>query len=471
MATELNGIPGALELYNRILDVVTVDGAPLGSRLLPGGWNAWECVAQIAFMVDLAHWTKSGTKPDRALFKFRGFFIGAFLALWTIISILISLARRSRVLVFSVDKTSATGAVDFRIERVYTHLRKQHIRYVELFHTEVRFATIQRTVLKGRTALYLEGIDWMYYCGAALRTNPEPIIGGLESFTEKESRIIRSFVTKYVQAEGMFAFRIKVLSWFLQRSVTQVIFGIDDARCYQSLAAASHNSHKPFYAFQHGHITPYNIAWLSDARLQGARAVPTKLVVWNEYWKQELLALKSVWRPDDIIVAGSPKDTRKESLRRGSESVVVVPFETEAPRGVIAQIVEELHAAGFRVLFKLRPDKPTAYQLDSLGTSREYVEPVSIVSEPVSAVIGTYSTYLYDALAEGIPVGVVRTSLRYAERLVLSGMVGTLEVGSVASGVRTLIELSDSECAARAARVVPIDRFTEVLGALLKDVA
>lgn len=471
MSTDLHGIPEAYALYNRILDTVTVDGLPLGSRVLPGGWNAWECVAQLAFMVDLAQWTKSGVKPDRALTTIRSFTIGAILALWTVCSVGHAFIFRTRILVFSVDKISAKGSIDFRIERIYAFLRAKRFRSIELFHSDIRFDTLRRMIRRCRPALYLEGIDWIYHCVTMFKHKHVPTIGGLDAFSEKESRIIRSFVSKYVRAEGMFAFRTKFLSFVFKRAAFRVVLGIDDARCYQSIAAAAHTEHVPFYAFQHGHITPYNVGWLTDKRLLGARAIPSGLIVWNEYWKQECLALNSVWTSDELIVGGSPKDFQKGTLVRGDRKIVVIPFETEAPREVVSQIVDELHRGGYRILFKLRPDRQVTQQLETLGSSREYVEAVTTITEPVCAVIGTYSTYLYDALASGVPVGIVRTQLRYAERLMASGMVGVLEVGSLEKDIEAIRSLSDAVCAQRASRVAPIDRFTETLGALLKDVA
>lgn len=465
------GLPYAYDLYARMLESVTVDGGALRDRTLPGGWSAWECAAQLAFMVDLAGFAKTGQKPQSGLVSVRALCVGAVLAAWTLLSTLFATVTRVPVVVFSVDKDSAPGGIDFRIEKLYQTLHARNESYIEFFHTEGGVQSIVRMLRRFRPSLYLEGIDWWYHVTHVFIAPAHVAVGGLETFTPEEAQVIERIVTKYVRAEKLFAYRARVVERILGAGAYSVIFGIDDARYYHALAAAASRLKIPFYALQHAHITPYNVAWLTGA-ISAPRAKPSTFLVWNEYWKQELGALKSVWSESEIEVAGSPKRGQSKMLKRGGDGTpVVIPYETEAPREMIIALVKELAAKNYRILFKLRPDRPKELQLNTLGDSRTLVEPVSEITEPVCAVLGTYSTYLYDALADGVPVGVVLSELRYAERLLASGMVVPVEIGKVSEGVQRLIETQDEACARFSRSVAPVDTLDEVLGAILSRVA
>lgn len=458
----------AYELYVRMVREVRVDGIPLTDITLSSGWSAWEPAAQLAFMVDLAGWTREKCVPKTGPVSFSGLCVGAVLFAWSLVSLMLCMIRPRRALLFSVDKESGPHRTDFRIGKVYARLRTHHTPFIEFFHTTVSVGSLKRMLLRFRPAFYLEGLDWWYHITHKPGTTPE--LSGLETFSELEADIVRSTVTKYVQARGLFEYRIRAVRRILKMCGVQIVLGVDDARHYHSLATASLELGIPFYAFQHAHVTPYHVGWLGG--LGGRRARPSKMIVWNEYWKKEFETLGAVWPPDDLIVGGSPKhDVAATLCRGGPGSPVVIPYETEAPKSAVQELVRELVASGVRVLYKLRPDVSHADQLAVLGVEAKLVTPTTIIDEPVRAVVGTYSTYLYDALAIGVPAVVLKTELRFAERLVASGLVVSAQLGSVGRALSATDLLSNEECARRAEVVRPADMFDSVLGELLQSVA
>lgn len=467
----LGGLPYAHDLYTRMLDHVLVDNEPLGTRVLASGHNAWECASQLAFMVDLGNWAKYGTMPDKPRLTLKSFCVQGALAVWTLVSVLVSM-RKSKVLVFSVDKTSAHPHIDFRLSELYRVLHSQKVSYLELFHTDVRLQSLRTALTRGRPALYLEGIDWLYCVCSVGKRRVRHTVTGLETFSKEEARVLKIIVEKYVDAEGLFDFRTAFLTWAIKAASIRTIVGIDDARYYHAISVAAQKLALPFIAFQHAHITPYNIAWLHDSRLKGHRARPSTLAVWNEFWKHEFRALHSVWEEAELVVAGSPKDEKTLSVARGdAHTPVVIPFETEAPREKVSALVEALHKSGIRILFKLRPDKTPAFQLGTLGDARTLVEPVSKIREPVRAVIGTYSSYLYDAIAAGIPVGLLVSELRYAERLGASGMVVSVDLAHLEEHLAALDARTMDQCHAFAERVAPVKNLDSFLATILTNVA
>lgn len=478
-------IPYAHELYNRMLDSAMVNGKPLGSLLVGEKFNLWDVYSHIAFFDDCVRFSETkkfaSVKAHYAeahVGSFRGsaFLVGA--ALWgvTKLAALSMRLRGARVLIFSVDKDSAAAYhADFRIEKIYEVLSHERIAYGEFFHTLVRAASLSRLLRRRRVAMYLEAIDWLYFLFRSLRRlfwkrKNELQVSGLESFGKDEALFVEALIKKYVSMAPLVQFRIRMMTFFLKISGVRIIVGIDDARYYHELAVAARNLEVPFFVYQHGsgHYTPYHVGWLKDSRLLGERMYPEDIVVWNEYWKSELLALQVVWNEAHIHIGGNAKKEPTSSLRRGSpHDPVVIPFETDAPRDLVRGVAKQLGESGVSIVFKLRPDVPEAYQrkiLEGVSGNIEFVQQISV---PVSAVIGVYSTFLYEAVSAGVPVGVIESSLLYGKKLVSNGLGNVVSMNALLKDVDVIRNLDDVEIARRK-QITEIGPFEDFFKSILK---
>jgi hypothetical protein len=133
--------------------------------------------------------------------------------------------------------------------------------------------------------------------------------------------------------------------------------------------------------------------------------------------------------------------------------VVVVPYETHAPVRVVRSVLTTLlGCAGVSVIIKIRPDLARADQLASFGAlppSVRVVTDLTELTEGVTAVLGTYSTFLYDAAEAGLPVGLVKTPLAYSKRMVMNGLADEITVEGACRTLERLAALTDHDVAFR----------------------
>jgi hypothetical protein len=363
------------------------------------------------------------------------------------------------------------------MERVYKELEK--FPYIEIFHTVIGKRFLENLWKRRRLGLYLEGLEWAFYLVRATKRlfmgrTAGITVGGLESLNEDERKFAEALVEKYMSVAPLVRYRADFLTRALKGRIS-VVFSIDDARHYHEVMIAARRLKVPSYAFQHSHVTPYHVGWLAGPQYKGEYARSDYFLVWNEYWKEEMLALNSVWPEERIIVAGSPKDTSVFAARRaapgGRPRVVVIPYETHAPPAVIQRVLAKLlECTGVSVVIKVRPDVPKGEQIVSFGdisNSVRVITNLAELKEGVTAVLGTYSTFLYDAAEAGLPVGLIRTPLQYTKRMVMNGLAEEVTVDGVCAAVERLAALTDQDIAFRSKILASADRLSGIIHDIL----
>lgn len=463
MALEDKDIPYAVDLYDRLLTQVTVDGRLLGEVLIRSRYNAWDVFSTQALFDDCATFSRTRsydqvahhyTQAIHGKLHLKAFFTGMGLWLMSKLAIVFLILGRQKVLVFSVDKESVPQYhADFRIGKIYQQLDVFEIGYVECFHTTLNRSVFGRAWRRKRVAVYLEGIDWLFFTLRAIRRvfmgrGPQLRVSGLDSFSDDEKKFVRALVQKYLSALPLVSFRIRVLSFALRLSGVALIVGIDDARQYHELSAAAQERNIPFYVYQHGvgHVTPYHRGWLRDNRLRGQRMRPSDLVVWNDYWKQEFKSLGSLWEDEHLHIGGNAKAVKGSVLKKGTpDDPVLIPFEVDAPRDLLRKYVAALEAVNVPVIFKLRPDVSVASQKKILEGVDGSVTYTTEVTQPISAIVGMYSTLLYEAVGEGVPAGLLMSPVRYGERLVNNGLYTAITLATLDTDLMALKNLSERE--------------------------
>ena len=243
----------------------------------------------------------------------------------------------------------------------------------------------------------------------------------------------------------------KLLRVILQFSNVRAIVGIDDVRHYHELMEAARQCNIPTVAIQHGHFTKYHLGWLGhnvykDMRYQRADT----LFVWNDYWKQELSRLHSVYPDNAVIVAGFQQSTQTSAFASKEEGVtILIPHETESPKEEVAAYIRALHACtGVSLILKVRPDVPEKEQLETYPSDiRSMVRVVCHIHDvpKPDAVIGVYSTFLYDMATLGVPVLMMDTSMDYGEGMVINDMVDVLPLKGICATLPKALERATKE--------------------------
>lgn len=405
-----------------------------------GGYDFWSFYQQQIFD-DIRRWHEA---PDTLLGKpasIKRVATDLFLIVFSLYSAVITRARRIRVLVYSVDRLGGIHANDPRLNDVYEALAVSGERFIELFHTVPGRKTFAAALTRRRAAFYLEAIDAAGRWASVFSSTapPAPPLPESDTFNEREAVFAKSMLKKYAGFVRISEFRLRVLRALLRFLRARVVLSIDDGRHTFELFAAARAEGVRSTAFQHGHFTRYHVGWLSQWEESDYRGAD-ELVVWSTYWRDELVRLGSFYEYARIRV-GVPsrfprfaEKSNEHTKPTDTPFTVLLPYESVGPRQNVAVFVRALlRSPDVRIIFKLRTDVPKDIQLKEYGFSEKELNERFCASEHVenllprvSIALGVYSTYLYDMVLRGIPVGVLQLGWDYGNGMVENGLAAAV---------------------------------------------
>lgn len=429
----------AYELLRRI-NSIEVDGKPISFYFTYRGYDLWGAY-QSSLFYDLKknvdNLSSTGIEAERSLGVSASLFMKKtithfLLFVVTSISFILSIFSSREVLLFVGDKISSpTLNNDVRIDPVYEFLKNSKISFVELIHTIPGARTFKNLYTRKRQVLFYESFGFFVRKKRRIFL-PDTV---LKDFSREEGDFVRYVVGKYEERFCVSKAWIRTFSWVLKKIHPKVVWGIDDTRYCGELAVVCAEVGIPLYLFQHGHFTKYHVGWLKYQKRAGIIPKATYLVVWNSYWKQELVRLNTYYEDRELVVGGEKVFTVGNSLdtlfdqNLFSKKTVLIPYETDAPKDDLKIYLEKFKKAGFTIYFKIRSDIPKKIQCDQYGISEndmcvvgEYLP----ILKDVSLIVGVYSTFLYDLLKSGIPVAILETPLDYGYGMVENGLAGII---------------------------------------------
>lgn len=461
------------------MEMARVNGVLLTELELYGGSALWQRFHQIVFDGDIKRFARTRSfalfvqEEKRFNQPLRGAVIFAATSVLGLVAFFISILHHPRVLVFSVDKVSDKEThSDFRIRGIYKALFKNSISYVECFHTLLGRSVVANAFRRRRFSFYLEGFDWLYFLARPFFERSRKLkIEGL-SGTDDEVAFMTHTISKYVKTRGLLLFRKKLLTWFLGFAGIKAVVGIDDVRHYHELVSAAQGLKIPTVMVQHGHFTKYHTGWLGyqNTPRKVSYLSPDMLLVWSEYWKNELIRLGSIFKPEQLKVSGYQNVSAENSFsktRLEKGRVILIPHETESPKAEVSEYVRRLARLKDTVVhLKIRPDLTEAEQLatydEDVKTLVRVATTLSDIPRP-HVVCGVYSTFLYDMVLARVPVLVMETSMDYGEGMVKNGIADTLSLNALEEGVRRAEGLAEHERVVRMERIASSKSFEATL--------
>ena len=469
----------ALSELDRMNAIPGQDGVPLADSVSLDGFSVWHWY-QDSIYESLRQGILYSPTPTHVSLRSSAIFIvlGGLLFLITIAAAISARLRGVRVMVFSVDRTTLNGKTDQRLAAVYDALARTQTPFVELWHSHHPKTSLGNLCKRRRLGAYLMAFDWCFWMGEGM-WHRRMGKWSEESFAEFSDplhahRIAQNFYLRVPLSRG----RVFLLEYFCVIAGIKFIVGIDDPRNYHEIACAAKRRQIPFVVVQHGHFTKYHIGWLERYPFALPRCIPDTLVVWSNYWKNELHRLHSVFSPERIVVGGAKQTTVVPGRSSMADGLIhlVVPFETGAPHSEVAPYLHALSMRdNVRIYFKLRPDESVEAQLAaySLLPLPKNVEAVSFLPEGVriDAVVGVYSTYLYDLIAAGIPAGVLETGCDFGSGLTDNGLAVPIRFPSLEEDIRLLAATTSEEVRRRQMQLCePLDATlsTAIAGILLE---
>jgi hypothetical protein len=305
------------------------------------------------------------------------------ISLWGILRCIIA---RPRVMVFGNDRIGMHSH-EPRLSKIYHWLESHQVPYAHMVHAAPRAHVVQHWLRRHGPIVYLEGLE----------------------------------------AAGI------SLAWFFHVVGARHLWGIDDFRYWPRVIASARQASLRSVLFQHGRFNRH-MTYLS---LPNHMPLPDHYIVWNEYWRTKLLQLSAPFaaHPAVVVVGGKPSwdampPHRSVPALYGPLHIVVVHEPAAQAADVQFFLDSLLSLQDISVSYKVRGDQPIQDQLVALGLEKYSSRGMSVVSDvPPDAqlVLGSYSTLLYEAVAQGLPVGVVTMKSMEADDLVTDGLAVSID--------------------------------------------
>jgi hypothetical protein len=346
---------------------------------------------------------------------------------------------------YIVDHISPGLNHDFRFSPLYDQFRERGISFAEYAHTLLPRTGIRNFLQRKRPVFFLEAADdWARLSHWTPPISPwSGVLGpktngyGITS-NSVEDQILDILAQKALEwcAESVGRQRALVRALKIQRARRALLF--DDSRHNHELAAACHTVGIPVMGFQHGVFNRYHAGLmaygLTDARPHGF----DKYGVWSEVFRKRVLRDSTLYRADQVVVSGPIRPPAKLSPLVGDDCAntiqtpprstvrILVVSEPLARKGEVAPYLKYLlDNTDFELWFKFRPGESTSSLSEySLPADQVHLLQTATVYDAfaqVDAVIGTYSSVLYEAVLANRPIVWMRTSRAYGRELYEEG--------------------------------------------------
>lgn len=440
------------------------EGKPLSHQKIFQNYNVWIFFQTRLFFNDIKSFSESRLflvkKKNTFRIEIQNIFLSSFAFIVSVLSIFVAVIKRKKVFVYGIDKTnSSVFSNDSRLDSVYENLKKRDISFLEIFHTTFDRTLVQNAFRRKRLAFYLKSIDFLYpallFLGFTKSTERNIENIDFSSFSKDEIDFAKSLVQRYLGTIDKVEFRVRVLQKIIKVFRPKMILLIDNTRDYWELVLATKLAGVSCYAFQHGHFTKYHVGWLGDSTFEGIIIKPDTLFVWSDFWKGELIRLKTYFTEDSIKVGGFKnkilKNTQKNISLDDKNISVLIPFEVDSNKSEVKVYIDTLLACrDIKIFFKVRTDVDKKWQLDCYQIGENYHKNLIIISsiekylEEIDVVVGTYSTFLYDMIAYEKPIAILKTESDFGEGLIINGFAEAVEVDSLCNSIKKIAK-TDSE--------------------------
>jgi len=435
----------SLEILRKLNNLISQDEY-LKNLFIYKGFNLLQST-QANFFIDIKGWTKSKDSHFFARTSFllilKNFVSIFFVSVISVVSIFWLLVFRKKLLIFTGDKVSSkNGNYDFRLDPLYGALNNSDMGYIELVHTisgKIMFLNFFKRL---RPVIYLEAFDWT--TTFKVNRDKKKIEKHLEhynlsQFSPEEQVLVKFLIIKHISAVNIFKLRIPYLKSLLALSSVKRIFSIDDVRHYNEIVLVSKFLGIKFYAIQHGHFTKYHVGWLAMTDNLGEIIKPERIIVWSEYWKNQLLKLGTYFKQEDMLVGGTNDFVGEPYFPKilSKKISILIPYESDAPKvEVKAYISELLKEPNFEVIFKIRADLSEEEQLIQYGLLNlkdkiSITKSVKDVLQRTDVALGSYSTFLYEMVVLLRPVGILETSIDYGMGMVEGSLAELVQLRGI----------------------------------------
>jgi len=190
----------------------------------------------------------------------------------------------------------------------------------------------------------------------------------------------------------------------------KIFYGFDDCNEYVFPLIYACRANKIItIAHQHGAYVKAHEGYILDGFTQNDYTWFDKIIVWGEYWKNQLLDNSNVYN-DKMFIIGSnklPQDYSRSGKIKRSDKMknILIPYEFTSNTYKIGQYMIKLIELGYKIYFKPRPDENINAQIKSYCLPEHLSKKISIIKkinkeimQDIDIIAGTMTTLIYELL-------------------------------------------------------------------------
>ena len=211
------------------------------------------------------------------------------------------------------------------------------------------------------------------------------------------------------------------------------IFCFDDCNENYPYIHASKLLNKKIYAFQHGLYTSRHVAYTMDNFISVTWY--DYLIVYSKFWREVFLKNNNIY-PSDNIIIGANKHFYNYGLdiKLDNKNILII-YEYLSDNVNVGKYISELISLKWNVMVKLRPDDDIDIQIETYQLSTDIRNSVLWFQNDLSsyivktdAILGVYSTMLFDLLPYQIPTFRMNNDFKLCDDESFINYIGKLDL-------------------------------------------
>jgi len=230
-------------------------------------------------------------------------------------------------------------------------------------------------------------------------------------------------------------------SKMLKDSKVKLFYGFDDCNEYiYPLLYALKKQGVRSIAHQHGAYVKRHAGYIQEGISKGDYEWFDKIIVWGNYWKNQLLNNSTVYSPDNFII-GSNKFKLIENVMinvHRDPKNILIPYEFVGNTALIGKYIEKFLFNGFNIFFKPRPDEKIEDQIEAYCLSEESIKKIIIADQydadlinKIDIVAGTMTTLVFETLPYNKIIWILDTEYNHLFDLVDQGLAHQIKLEEV----------------------------------------
>ncbi|MDO8728997.1 MAG: hypothetical protein Q7K26_03865 [bacterium] len=341
----------------------------------------------------------------------------------TLLSLLVLVIRKHRLMVFIGDKFEKSQDYDSRMKFIYQELRQRNLPFVEFIRSLESWKTVlQHAFIRNRPVIYSEAVAFVgqfvsILSGGRHRAKRKLGTLTLTSKREPEARFKFLVTTYYLMGAYDEIWTIRIMKWILYTISVKVAFiPAATERNFHAVLGSKLNS-IPTIGILHGVASRYSTPYDFMTGFDGKKMFSVdKYGLWSEWWKAHYIKESDAYKPEQLYVSGpmrplvvtTSNNQPPTTNNTGKVRVLFIAEQAAAPLEVMPYLHKLLEQPDIKLAIKFRPvrdrfenwlleHESDVFEKHNLRIDKDSIQEAIQNSD---VIVGCYSTAVLEALLQ-----------------------------------------------------------------------